>query len=120
MSECHDSKERAMPANTSIPIEIRSEAAERVGELGMREQLDRMLDHTCQSMAGLRSLEVQLSPVYDPGDEPTIVIQATVEGTGPGDDARERLWGQWKVETFSPDISRHFVLLTVYEESHGR
>jgi hypothetical protein len=107
-------------AITTIPVCITPEAAGRVAELGMQVELEQMLEHTRQTVPGLRAVEVQLALPYDTGDETTLVIQATKDFPHHLTyDPTEDEWGQWKVTTFSPDVCRHFVMLTVYGTAHA-
>ena|SRR5437870_6434287 len=103
----------------AFPITITPEAAARVAELGMHAELDRMLEHTCQTVAGLRAIEVQLALPYDTGDETSILIQATIVDPHRDDNPSQREWGAWKVRTFRPEVCRYFVLLTVVEPAHA-
>ncbi len=57
---------------TTIRITVTPEAAVRVAELGMQAELDQMLEHTRQTVPGLKSIEVQETLPYDTGDETTI------------------------------------------------
>ncbi len=106
-------------STTTIPVTVTPEAAERVAELGMHAELERMLEHTRQTVPGLRSIEVQLALPYDTGDETTLLIQATRADRQLPHDPTEDEWDAWKIETFPPDVYRYFVLLTVYESSHA-
>jgi hypothetical protein len=105
---------------TTIPVTVTSKAAERVAELGMQAELERMLEHTRQKVPGLRSIEVQLALPYDTGDETSIVIQARRDNPHLSNDPTDWDWGGWKVDTFPPDVCRYFVMLSVYEPDHAR
>jgi len=101
-----------MNLNTTIPVNVTPEAAQHVAQLGMQAELERMLQHTLQTVAGLQSIDVVLGDPYDTGDDPRIVIEAWRDPAlhSPGDPT-ERELGFWKVDTFSPDVSRHFTML---------
>jgi hypothetical protein len=107
-------------STTTVPITITPEAARRVAVLGMQAELERMLEHTRLTVPGLRSVEVQLALPYDTGDETTILIEATRDDPlldyGPTD----LNWGGWQVDTFSPDICRYFLMMSVYRPDHDR
>ena len=105
--------------NTStVPVTIEPEAAARVAELGMQAELERMLEHTRQTVPGLRAIEVQLALPYDTGDETSIVIQVTMDDPHLEYDRTEDEWGDWKIDTFPPGVCRYFVMLTVYGSPH--
>ena len=94
------------------------EAAARVAELGMQTELERMLEHTRQTVSGLRSIEVQLALPYDTGDETSIVIQATMDDPQLEYDLTDTDWGKWQVRTFPPEVCQYFVMMTVYGQAH--
>ncbi len=105
---------------TTIPITVTPEAAARIAELGMQAELDRMLDHTVETVPGLRSIEVQLFETYDAGDENGLTIWSTRVNPHLADDPTNRQWGAWLVRTFPPGVCRYFCMLSVYEPDHAR
>ncbi len=106
-------------STTTIPVTVTPEAAERVAELGMQAELERMLEHTRQTVPGLRSIEVQLALPYDTGDETSIVIQVTRTNPHLTNDPTDWDWGAWQCDTFPPYVCRYFVMLTLYEPDHA-
>ncbi len=109
-----------MSAILTVPYTIEPEAASRVAELGVQAELDCMLTHTCQIVPALKRINVRLAPLYDTGDEPDIAIEATRKGPYVGDYPTEWQWHRWLVNTFSPDVYRHFAMLEVYETDDAR
>jgi len=103
-----------MAITTSIPITVSADAAAHVKKLGMDRELERMLDHACQAAAGLRSIDVILMPPCDPGDDARVILQVTKDDPRAVSDPLWRQWCDWMVESFPPDVLRHFNLLTVY------
>jgi hypothetical protein len=99
---------------TTIPVTVTPEAAARVAELGMQAELERMIEHTRQSVPGLRSIEVQEALPYDTGDETTIVIQVTMADPHLDRDPTNTDWDRWMVTTFPPDVCRYFVMMSLY------
>jgi hypothetical protein len=95
-----------MPS-TTVAVTITPEAAARVAELGMQAELERMLEHTRQTVPGLRSVEVQEAPPYDTGDETGITILATIVNPQLEYDSTDSEWGHWKVMTFPADVYRY-------------
>jgi hypothetical protein len=110
--------EKLNMATTTVPVTVEPEAAARVAELGMQAELERMLEHTRQTVPGLRAIEVQLALPYDTGDETSIIIQATMEDPHLEDDPTDTEWDKWQVRTFPPDVCRYFVLISVYGPAH--
>ena len=107
-----------MITTTTIPVTVTPEAAERVAELGMQAELERMLEHSRQTVPGLRAIEVQLALPYDTGDETSVIIQATRAGPFRPEDPTQRKWDDWQMNSFSPDVYRHFILMTLHEKAH--
>ena len=105
---------------TTIPLAVTADAAARVAELGMDREFEAMLEHSRQFVPGLRSIAVSLEHDLDQGGDPGVVIWAHREEPGPGDDPTDRRWAAWKVETFSPHICIHFVLLSLFGAADGR
>jgi hypothetical protein len=103
---------------TTVPVTILPEAAQRVAELGMQPELERMLEHTQHTVPGLRSIEVQLALPYDTGDETGITIAATMDDPRLEYDSTDEEWGKWEVRTFPPEVCRYFVMLSVYGPPH--
>ena len=103
-----------MAAVTTFPITVEADAAARVAELGMQAELQQMIEHTRQAVPDLQDIRVVLEPPYDTGDEPYLTIYSTRKGGYNGDDPTQREWGAWKINTFSPDVCRHFAMLVIY------
>jgi len=108
----------AMP--TTVPITIRPEAAARVAELGMQAEFERMVEHTVQTVPGLRSIDVRLALPYDTGDEVRVLLEAMLEKPFPGSHRVSLDWIAWKHETFSREVCECFGIMTVYGDGHGR
>jgi hypothetical protein len=109
-----------MTRTTDIPITVQPDAAARVAELGMQREFQEMLDHTRQTVSDLHAIEVTLE--YDPCEpgDPTVVIISYRRHVWTGDDPTDRNWGAWFVRQYSPDVVRHFVMLSCYGEPDAR
>jgi len=106
-----------MPVHTTVPITIQPDAAARVAELGMQAELDRMIQYTCDVVPNLERVALVLEPPYDTGDEPYLTIEAYRSDAWTRDDETESEWGSWKVNTFPPDVCRHFAMLVFYRNA---
>jgi hypothetical protein len=104
-----------MTKATIVPVTLTPEATARVAELGMRSQLDQMLEHTRQSIPDLLSIEVKLDEPYNPGDTPRVIIEARRAGRLLLPDRTEWDWGGWKVSTFPPEVAEQFLMITGHE-----
>jgi hypothetical protein len=109
-----------MSTATTVPVSITPVAAARVAELGMQAELDRMLEHTRQTVAGLLRIEVVLAPPYDTGDEDGITIEAFKKEPYDPSDRTQWDWGTWLVDNFHPDVWRHFAMLIIYLAADAR
>lgn len=108
-----------MNAATAIPLTVTSDAAARIAELGMQTEFEQMLEHARQTIQGLQRFEVILVPPHDTGDDPGVVIEAIRPAVSLPTDAEARHeWRDWLLETFSPDVWRHFVLWTLDGTNH--
>ena len=83
----------------------------------MQREVDVMLEHTCQSVPGLRLIKVTLAPACGPGDDPRVILEAVMKDRGLNHDSTQKDWGQWMVDTFPPEVCRHFCLLTSYGDA---
>jgi hypothetical protein len=101
-----------MMSPTTIPVTIAPEAAERMAELGMQRELERMLDYLRQEVPGVLSVDVQLALPYDTGDETGIVLEVPLDRPWSDATGRRQIC-DWMVETLSPDANRYFTILTV-------
>lgn len=97
---------------TTIPIIITPEAAARVAELGMQAELEQMLEHTCQTVPGLRSIKVEEELPYDTDPDSSIGIWVARDDPHLEEDTTDREWGRWLVRTFPPDVCRYFVMIS--------
>jgi hypothetical protein len=103
-----------MSTVTPIPVLVSHDAAARVGELGMRAELDQMLAHTRQVVPGLRKIEVTLALPYDAGCEPELSITAHSDQPFRDGDRTSWNWGEWQVDTFPPQVWQHFSFHILY------
>ena len=102
----------------AVPVVLKAEAAQRIEELGMQEELRGMLEHTGRAVPGLRRVEVSLAEAYD-GSEPGIMIEGFTASLGEADGQTEGGLGRWMVETFPPEVCEYFSLVLLPEESHA-
>src|SRR4051812_19362877 len=101
-------------ATMTIPVRVSPEAEARVAQLGVQRELDLMIEHTKETVPGLRAITVSLESRYDHGDEPVLLISAEVPGPGSVDDPTEPLWDRWVIATFPPEVLEHFCFMVAY------
>ena len=107
-----------MSTTTTIPITVKDDATARIAELGMESELEELLEHTRQTVPGLRAIEVELDfDAYGKGEQ-GVNILAYRDDPGPECqyDPVDTEWGRWKIQTFRPEVCMIFVLCSVYEE----
>jgi hypothetical protein len=104
-----------MTAPTTVPLTITEEAAERLAELGMHAEFERMLEHTRQTVPGLRAMRVAIRPVYDTHEDTGITIEAIVDETYRPEDRTWWQWQDWLHDTFPPHVFEHFSMTPMRE-----
>jgi hypothetical protein len=110
-----------MSTVTTIPLIVDQEAAEHIAQLGMQAEFERMIEYTRQTVPGLQHIHVWLQPPYDTGDDLGVIIEITRNDPWHLDDPTDEQWKLWLIETFSPDVLRHFTRLSQHEETnHAR
>jgi hypothetical protein len=109
-----------MTATAEIPVAVSDEATALVAELGLQREYEMMLAHTRQSVPRLRSVAVTRYDDPENVDEPRVVITAWYTAVPPEDISVWDEWGRWFVETFPPDVCRHFGFSTRVQGDHGR
>lgn len=103
-----------MAVTAAMPITVAADAAARVEELGMRREFQAILEHTKVAVQGLRAIEVTLEHDPYPDADPIVLITATMDDPGLENDPTESHWDTWMIENFSPDVGRHFVMITLF------
>jgi len=98
-----------------VPVRITPKARAFIDRLGQREEFETMIDRARQVVPGLRSIEVVLD---DATEEipPGVVLWTHRDDIGPGNDPTHRIWIDWMVATFPPDVCLNFTLLPVYHD----
>jgi hypothetical protein len=108
-----------MSTPVTVPVTVTAEAAALVAELGMRVELDRMVEHTLQAVAGLQHVAVTLEPPYETRPLPGINIEAHTDRPFVEGDRTQGQWDRWLVTTFPPEVCEHFALMQYYGPDHA-
>jgi hypothetical protein len=101
----------------TIPVTITPEAEARVAELGMRAELEQMLERARLTIPGLARLQVGVEQPYDTGGEPSIGIEARTDQVWAPEDRTWKDYSRWKINTFPARVWSHFTLLLTPEEN---
>jgi hypothetical protein len=112
--------EEFMATTAAIPVSITPEAAVRVGELGLERELEVMLEHTRVAVPGVHMIDVLTDEALDEEDESGLILRVWTDRPTAEDDPQEWEWQHWKVQTFPPEVCRHFVMWTVHGSNHAR
>lgn len=111
-----------MSATTTIPVIVTPEAAAFVREKGWEQELERMLDHTLQTVPDLLRVRVVKETDYTCGGVYINIEANRAPVADPVADRTNVEWLQWRTETFPLEVSWHFALTSYYEDhdNHGR
>ena len=99
---------------------VSPEAASWVELLGMESEFEKMLEHAKASIPALRSIDVTLNRQPSQRVEAQVFLMATMDDPALDDDVAQATklnWDKWVMDSFSPDVNRHFVMMTRYEPS---
>jgi len=101
-----------------------AEAVELIQELGLRRPVEEMIEHTRQTVAGLRAIEIEVWYEQDSEDQPplphvTVIAWRDGHRSSP-DSATEREWFQWCVRTYPPDVKKHVSFAVQCRGDYGR
>src|ERR1043166_8449853 len=99
-----------MSASTTLPITIRSDAIERIEELGMQPEFEQILEHARLSVSYLRSIRVTIEPDAEGELDSQVVLWLHREAGNWDMDQSETELSRWKVTTFPPEVCVHFVM----------
>ena len=102
---------------------VSPEAASWVELLGMESEFEKMLEHAKASIPDLRSIDVTLNRQPSQDAEAQVFLMATMDDPALDDDVAQATklnWDKWVMDSFSPDVNRHFVMTTRYEPSSER
>jgi len=102
-----------MSIPTMVPVTISPEARAFIDRNGQGAEFDTIIDRARQVVPGLRSIEV----VFDEATEeipPGVVLWTHRDDIGPRDDPTHRIWIDWMVATFPPEVCQNSTLLPVF------
>jgi hypothetical protein len=96
---------------TTVAMDMSPEAAERIAELGIQAEVDRMIEHAVKTVDGIRRVEISLVGPYDTHDEPYLSARAYRDlALWSGDNQELSRFSDWMIETFSPEVLWRFTL----------
>ena len=113
-------EEHAKATASTVSICVSAEAASWVELLGMESEFEKMLEHAKASIPALRSIDVTLNRQPSQSVEAQVFLMATMDDPALDDDVAQATklnWDKWVMDSFSPDVNRHFVMTTRYEPS---
>ena len=101
-----------MSEPATVPVTVTDEAAARIAELGIRAEVEEMIDHTLKTITCLRRIEIRLEGPYDTHDDPYLTINGYREPEStliPDEECRQ--WSRWYVDRFPPRVREHVNLM---------
>jgi len=113
------SGENAMIAS-AIPVTIDDSAKQRIEELSLSSEFERMLEHASETIPGLVRIEVSSPEPYEQGEERQVYLDAVVKTT----DVNEllgidRAWNKWRYTILPPELAMHFLLMSIPESNYA-
>jgi hypothetical protein len=107
-----------MTPSTTVPLTITPDATAYIEQLGTRAEFEQMIDYIRQHVSGLRSLEVEIQPPYDTGNEDQVIIHALRDAAvaDPNDPTKWE-WHRWVIATFPTDVYLHYTLMFAYGDN---
>jgi hypothetical protein len=97
-------EEQTMPT-TVVPVNITSEAAQRIAERGLQTPIDQMIEQAVKMVPGIRRVEISLEGPYDTHDEPYLDAGAYRDyALATEDISEEEAYVRWKIEYFPADV----------------
>ena len=106
-----------MATTAELPVHVSEQAEHRILELGLLPQFQAMVEHTKQSTPSLRSISVSLDDQAGEDDSPILILaeieEFNVSAPGMADESTEWRWDRWAIETFPPDVLRHFCMMAI-------
>lgn len=100
-----------MNASTDVPVMTTLEAEARIAELGMRKEVEQMIDYVRTVTPGLTAIEVTVAECYDSREEPGVSITGCSDQVfEPGNTVSWDSLG-WMARTFPPQVLEHLCIL---------
>ena|SRR5258708_11510637 len=105
---------------TTVAMDVSPEAADRISELGIQDEVDRMIDHAMKTVQGVKQVVISLEPPNDMYDEPYLSARAYRDLTFWSEDNPDAdRFRRWKTESFSPDVLSKFGLFLRWDAPHA-
>ncbi len=108
-----------MSISTNVPVTITPEASARVDELGLRAELEQMLEHARQTVPDLTRIELTYLEPYDTGIDPGIGIEAYINRPFIPEDRISETFARWEIGIFPPEVLQYFTFLLRFETNHA-
>jgi hypothetical protein len=103
---------------STVPLTVTPEAEALIAELGLHEEMMRMVEWVRQNATRLRSIEVVRKPDYGRPEKPLLIIcphrDAPPAGTPLDMNDVEMTWGEWKARNCSLRACNHFIMLSMF------
>lgn len=103
-----------------VPVTISNEVQARVEELGLRRELETILEHARNTIPGLRFLNVSLERCPEMPDSPKILIDAHRPHLGDAERDAQNAWTEWELKSLTPNVLAQVTLLPFFEGADER
>jgi hypothetical protein len=110
-----------MGTSATIPVTVTPEAAERLAELGMHAEVDRMIDYARQTLPGIVRIEVLLNARYDEDSPDGVSIDAYSQHPFDLDEWMKfkSALRRWMIATFPSEVLEHLLVCYYSEANHA-
>ena len=106
---------------STVPVDVTPEAAHRIAELGIRSEVDHMIEHAIKTVRGIQQVEITLEPINEMYDEPWLSGRAyRADELWDTENPDVDQYNRWIIDTFPPDVLWRFVLHIRAGAPHAR
>jgi hypothetical protein len=109
-------------AVATVPVSITPEADARIDELGIRLEVEQMLEYTRRTIPDLVAIEVERYDDPDEPGDPRIIIIAWQAAPLDSTPDRSQLyqWVEWFIQAFPSEVTRWVSFDVWHRDSDGR
>ncbi len=108
-----------MPLIGAIPVKIHDDAAARLGELGLQEEVERLIDYAQQELPEVVRIEIVLNERADPEDDSGVCVEVYGTRAFEPTDPVTRVIARWLAVNVPPTVLQHLHLCYLRGGAHA-